>query len=268
MSLSFSKYHALGNDFIVVEPPHADKITPELAQKLCDRHFGIGADGVLVLTPSKEAAARLVILNADGSRPEMCGNGLRCVAVHLERTVRPGRSFAVATDAGVLDCELLDHGGQRWVSISLGRADHLGVLEVRGPRGVDRFQRVRIGNPHAVLFDSDYDTGDIDVLGPDVCGRISGGANVEFTRLSGPAALEVVVWERGVGRTLACGTGAGATVAAAARQGLVPYDAPVTVTLPGGSLEVVVDHTDEHVTLRGPARHVFDGVVASEFAEN
>lgn len=268
MSIAFSKYHALGNDFVVLEQPEADAVSPALARRLCDRHFGIGADGVLVLTPSERALTELSILNADGSRPEMCGNGLRCVARHLERTRQPGTHFAVGTDAGVLECQLSDHDGDRWVSISLGKAEHLGSLRVSNTRGGDSFARVRIGNPHAVLFDHDYDLAAIDRLGPEVCALIPGGANVEFVRVLSPSAVEVVVWERGVGRTLACGTGAGAVVAAAAEAGRVPYDEAVAVTLPGGTLQVLVRHADRHVTLRGPAQHVYDGVVATHFAEN
>lgn len=266
--LSFAKYTALGNDFVVVDAADAGGVSPALAQKLCDRHFGIGADGVLLLSPSERAVAELVILNADGSRPEMCGNGLRCVALYLERTRRPGARFSVGTDAGVLDCQLTDHGAERWVSISLGRAEALGVLEVPAASGIDRYHRVRIGNPHAVLFEHAYDSSAIDELGPAVSGCIQGGANVEFTRLTGPRSLDVIVWERGVGRTLACGTGAGAVVAAAAGLGMVPYDEPVRVNLPGGTLEVVVDRADLHVTLRGPARHVFDGSLPDAFVEN
>jgi diaminopimelate epimerase len=276
VSLRFQKYHGLGNDFIIVDVEDPDAVAPELARRLCDRHFGIGADGVLLVSKSAAADARLVILNADGSRPEMCGNGLRCVALHLERRashgLHPERSrqapvLAVETDAGVLECRTFLRDGQRWVTIRLGRAVLLGDLEVRGPRGLHRFRRVSIGNPHAVLLGHDYAPEEIDVLGPEVSSRIDGGANVGFVQVVGDRALAVVVHERGVGRTLACGTGAGAAVAAAAADGLVPFDEGVQVTLPGGRLEVSVDQETGQVVLSGPARHVFDGVV-SEIAEN
>jgi diaminopimelate epimerase len=126
---------------------------------------------------------------------------------------------------------------------------------------------VSVGNPHAVLLGHDYGVAEIDVVGPAVSARIAGGANVEFTKVVGERALEVVVWERGVGRTLACGTGAGAAVRAAAAEGLVPVGVPVRVSLPGGDLEVSVDAATGLLSSSGPARHVFDGVVA-EIAEN
>src|SRR5690606_15706530 len=162
------------------------------------------------------------ILNADGSRPEMCGNGLRCVAVHLERTRGARDRLQVETDAGVLECRPFDREGRRWVTISLGVARSLGMLEVKTTERALEFRRVSVGNPHAVVLGYSPDLATIDRLGPEVSARIPGGANVEFTRVTGPRALDVVVWERGVGRTLACGTGAGATVLAAAEVGLVP----------------------------------------------
>lgn len=261
-SLSFSKYQGLGNDFIVVDVASEADVTPELAKRLCDRHFGVGGDGVLMVSTEKDATARMTIINADGSRPEMCGNGLRCVALHLERTRSGPSDLRVATDAGVLDCRLFDRDGARWVTISLGKAQLLGEHVAEGPRGRHRFLRVSMGNPHAVLLGHDYDEVAIDVLGPAVSAALPGGANVEFVSRRGEQDLHLVVWERGVGRTLACGTGAGATVVAAATEGQVPFDRPVTVELPGGALSVTVAKQDLAVTLSGPAVHVFDGTVS------
>jgi diaminopimelate epimerase len=262
VALSFDKYHGLGNDFIVLEVPNGDAVDSALARRLCDRHFGVGADGVLLVAPSERADARLVILNADGSRPEMCGNGLRCVAVHLERTTGVRERIRVETDAGILECIPFDRDGRRWVTISLGEARPLGILEVTTPEGAREFRRISVGNPHAVVLGYSPDLATIDRLGPEVSARIIGGANVEFTRVTGPRAIDVVVWERGVGRTLACGTGAGAVVMAAAEAGLVPFDEGIEVTLPGGQLEVRAQRADRHVFLSGPAEHVFGGAVA------
>lgn len=257
MLLPFSKYHGLGNDFIVIEAEGEGLFTPELAQRLCDRHFGVGADGVLLLSPSETADARLVILNADGSRPEMCGNGLRCVALHLKQRGSERGRLAVATDAGLLDCELEERGDVAWITLTLGRAQVIGQLSVRG----QEFTRISVGNPHAVLFDGAFGPEEIDGFAKEVSGNIAGGANIEFARVVAPKELNVVVWERGVGWTLACGTGAVAAVVAAATRGLVPYDDKIEVRLPGGLLEVVVRREDLACTLSGPAVHVFDGSV-------
>ena len=258
----FSKYEGLGNDFIVVEAARDDG-GAELSTALCDRHFGIGADGVLWVLPpgSKSAAARMVVYNADGSRPEMCGNGLRCVALHLVRS-QTGRStrFSVETDAGPRLCDVevgkTSVGAAAGVTIELGSAELSSDYEFEHAGNRYRFARVSTGNPHAVLFDAELDPRSLDELGPAVSEAL-GGCNVELVRGSG--AFDVLVWERGVGRTLACGTGAGAVVAAAARAGRAPYDEPVTVRLPGGELSVKVERTSTKLWLTGPARLVFQG---------
>lgn len=257
----FSKYEGLGNDFIVVEAARDDG-GAELSAALCDRHFGVGADGVLwVLPPSlPSAAAKMVVYNADGSRPEMCGNGLRCVALHLVRSQTGHRArFSVETDAGPrlcdVDAEVSDRGAAR-VTIELGAAELLPDYECEHAGSRYRFARVSTGNPHAILFDAELDPHRLDELGPAVSEAL-GGSNVEF--VSGAASFDVLVWERGVGRTLACGTGAGAVVAAAARLGRAPYDEPVAVRLPGGELGVKVERSGQKLWLTGPARLVFQG---------
>ncbi|HEX2736303.1 MAG TPA: diaminopimelate epimerase [Polyangiaceae bacterium] len=255
--MRFTKYQGLGNDFVVVDAASPDAVSAEQARAICDRHFGVGGDGVLLVSPSAEGAARMTVLNADGSRPEMCGNGLRCVALHLAQ--RAGQSFAVQTDAGVLACQMQMRGGESWVRISLGRGKPEGELVAERNGRALTFQRVSMGNPHAVLFDSDFDVPSIDVFAPTVSARLPGGANIEFVRQTAPTALSVIVWERGVGRTLACGTGAGAVGVAAARAGRAPFDQALSVELPGGVLEITVRQSDLHVELCGPARRVFEG---------
>jgi len=254
----FAKYQGLGNDFIIVEASEAE-VSSEEARRLCDRRRGIGADGVLLVTQSPQADARMIVLNADGSRPEMCGNGLRCVARYLADTRALGDTFTVDTDAGVLTCELLTRDGVPWVKLGLGVARALPELqlEVRGRQLP--FRRISTGNPHAVLFESPFTADEVDEVGPWVSAQIVGGANVEFVTQSAPAALDVVVWERGVGRTLACGTGAAAVGVAAALEGRAPFDTPISITLPGGVLEVSVAKADLALTLAGPAERVFLG---------
>lgn len=257
----FDKYEGLGNDFVVVS---ADQpLRPADAARICDRHFGIGADGVLVLTPpaNGEARARMTVLNADGSRPEMCGNGLRCVVLHLAREDDVANAeYVVETDAGARRCAVVREGPEAQVVLSMGSPRSLGVLSDSRNGRPYAFQRVSVGNPHAVLLDADVTPGDVDTWAPRVSAAIPGGANVEFVTARADGGFDVLVWERGVGRTLACGTGAAAVAWVLAMNRRVQADAPVRIHLPGGPLELVVAPTGE-VTLRGPARHVFSGTL-------
>ncbi len=261
-ALAFSKYEGLGNDFIVIDAASESALTPEQAIRLCDRHFGVGADGVLlVLPPTVDGcAARMRVLNADGSVPEMCGNGLRCVALHVARRagLRSGSS-RIETDAGVRACDIELSARETLVTVDMGLVRALGAttVDVDGPVPVELADA---GNPHAVLF-GEFARGDIERLGPRIekSSAFPRGTNVEFAHRS-PRGIELTVWERGVGLTLACGTGACATVAVAVRLGLVDADVPVAVHLPGGPLTIAVDAQGK-TTMRGPARHVFSGAV-------
>jgi len=258
--LSFTKYHGLGNDFIVVDTETPERWTAETARALCDRHRGIGADGVLLVGPASAGArGSMRVLNADGSEPEMCGNGLRCVALHLALADATSQSsFSVHTGAGLLGCDVTRDGESASVTLSMGQASIGPPLPFDADGRQLTFDRVSTGNPHAILFDESFDTEGIDRLSPRVSAAIPGGSNVEFAEQLGPRALKVVVWERGVGRTLACGTGAVATAVAAAQRGRVPFGEPVTVELPGGPLSIEV--SKELMTrLTGPAVRVFKG---------
>jgi len=259
-SLRFSKYQGLGNDFIVVEVAGPGALGVERAKHLCDRHFGVGADGVLLVSPGSEGSrARMSVINADGSRPEMCGNGLRCVALHLAIRENEGSSsFTVQTDAGVLGCEVSREGDQAQVRTELGVAKLLAPLSFDNRGETLVFQRVSTGNPHAILFDKSFELAAIDELAPRVSAVIDGGANIEFVLERGPGWFDVVVWERGVGRTLACGTGAVATAAAAVSLGRAEPGGPIAVDLPGGRLAIEIGRTWE-TQLKGPAVRVYDG---------
>lgn len=257
--LEFSKYEGLGNDFIVVEAE--DTLPRDEVIRLCDRHFGIGADGVLVVASGASGSrARMIVQNADGSRPEMCGNGLRCVALHLSR--RDGVSstaYMIDTDAGQRHCIVERDGRLGTVLIDLGRAKQGGTERARIDASEYVFTQVSIGNPHAIAFGDIPEPAEVDRIGPVVSSQVPGGTNVEFVARRGAQAFELVVWERGVGRTLACGTGAGATAAALAFAGHAPFDAPIEIRLPGGALDLWVASGSHEVKLRGPARWVFDG---------
>lgn len=295
----FWKYQGLGNDFVIVRvdawpTPLWDSAR---AQRVCDRRFGVGADGVLVWAPasSPDADARMVILNADGSSPEMCGNGLRCFVVHLAYTLDPDGArevWAVDTDAGKLTSRLSGRspgGASGTVAVGMGEArfgldaidgdaDLLEAdadgrswwVEAEGRRW--RFVPASMGNPHAVIvIDPSETTPAVDIArrwGPGVGAHpaFRQGVNVEWVRADqATGALELAVYERGSGLTLACGTGACATVAVARREGWIEdVDAPTPVALPGGGLTVAVGRDaapgEGALVMTGPAELVFEGV--------
>ncbi len=264
MALRFGKYEGIGNDFLVVEAASDAALGPEQARKLCDRHYGVGGDGVLLSAPpvTPGAHGRMVVLNSDGSRPEGCGNGLRCVALSLARKLGLQRAeLVIDTDAGPRTALVEARGDNADVTVSMGRATREGEVTATHRGEQLTFQRISMGNPHAIVFDVACSEQELDELGPRVSGSLAGGSNVEIVRPTGPASFDVLVWERGVGRTLACGTGAAAVAALAALEGRAPYDQPITLKLPGGPLELTVRKEDLSVTLRGPARFVFTGEV-------
>ena len=262
--LAFAKYEGAGNDFLVVDAASESAVTPERAVALCDRHFGVGADGVLLVVPPTASGprARMIVLNADGSRPEMCGNGLRCVALHLAR--RDGAAhidYVIETDAGIRTTEVERENLTGQVRLGMGRARLTGSRRFAVGSAMREFHLVDMGNPHAISLGLEIDARTIDEVGPALSASLPGGSNVEAVTIHGPRTLEVLVWERGVGRTLACGTGAAAVGVAAAVNGCSPFGEPIEIRLPGGSLSVTVERESLDVTLRGPARLVFAGQV-------
>lgn len=264
MALDFQKFHGIGNDFLLVEVGDRREIDVERAVRLCDRHFGVGGDGVLLIGPGVSPGARgsMAVINADGSTPEMCGNGLRCVALYLAR--RSGErqgEFVVDTDAGPLSCQVQDGPTGALVRTEIGRGTTLGALTVHVDETEFVFHRLATGNPHAICFREPIADALLDRVGPLVSGLIPGGANVEIAHQLAPTELSVAVWERGVGRTLACGTGAAATAIEAVRQGRCPSGTPLTVHLPGGPLTITVQ-ADSFAHLEGPAAHVYSGTTA------
>lgn len=271
--VAFEKYEGLRNDFLLVDerergPEPALSLATRVA--LCDRHAGVGADGVLTLLPPRDgrAKARMHITNADGSVPEMCGNGVRCVSRWLydQGLVELREEHFVDTDGGLMRCVVLDDG----VSVELPapdfRAASLGgelrqqEIEVCGERYVGT--AVSMGNPHLVLHvHAPPDEALVRRAGPALehDPRFPNGANVGFAHVSGELALDLVVWERGAGLTEACGTGACAAVAAFTDARIFPPGAPVRVKLPGGVLTIRVAADGSGVTMTGPARRVFEG---------
>lgn len=265
MAIRFDKYEGLGNDFVIVDVASEGALSPEKALAICDRHRGVGADGVLLVLPpaSAGARARMLVLNADGSRPEMCGNGIRCVALHLaRRDSTPGITYVIDTDAGPRTCGVERDGDRADVMVDMGRAELTGehVAELDGTPVT--FTRVSVGNPHAIAFDVEASRADLDRFGPLVSGAFPGGCNVELARRVADGRFEVAVWERGVGQTLACGTGACAMAVAAVARNLASPSQKIEVRLPGGPLEIVVSAPALGLSMRGPARRVFSGEVA------
>ncbi len=261
---TFGKYHGLGNDFVVVEQSQGPLGRDEI-KRVCRRHRGIGADGVLMVEPQLEETPPVVsmtVYNRDGSRPEMCGNGVRCVAAYAVRRWSVGERLVVDTDAGRRGCEIEQTGSHRWqVTVEMGRArvEADGATLDVGGRSFE-YVEVDVGNPHAVIF------GEADAKLIDRVGRLANddhpafgrGVNVEFVRRRGSdGAFVTRVYERGVGRTKACGTGACAVAAAARRTGRVDGDATVRVELAGGTLEIGFD--GDRVLMTGEAEELFEG---------
>jgi diaminopimelate epimerase len=263
-SAPFEKYEGLGNDFILIEGSSEDDVSPARARALCDRRTGIGADGVLVILPSRvgSAVARMRVVNADGSIAEMCGNGLRCAALHLARRASIDRGeLAIETDVGVRLCEVDRRGDEANVLCDMGLVRVQGDVEVEVAGERLTLTRVDAGNPHAVAFRA-ITREELERLGPPASAApvFERGANVEFVHSDGDL-LDVVVWERGAGATQACGTGACAAVAAACARGVLSGEGPFRVRLPGGELEIRHARASGRTSMRGPARRVFSGAV-------
>lgn len=265
VQLRFAKYHGLGNDFVLLDHrASGELIGAELARRLCDRHRGIGADGVLSLLPSRDPRAelRLHIWNADGSAAEMCGNGLRCVVRHV-RGERAEAPLSVDTDAGLREGRVVPDGR---VEVGLGQPHSGRRLTFENDGKVLHGLMVSMGNPHFVLDPrpgSDLRAEAL-ALGPWLQRRpeFPESTNVEFMRPSADG-LELWVYERGAGLTEACGTGAAAAAVAADALGLGPRSGPLRIRLPGGALEVSLAREPAGaiagVSITGEAVRVFEG---------
>lgn len=249
MDLDFTKMEGLGNDFVVVDGPI--DLDPTQISRLCDRRRGIGADGVLIVTPVSSAEVSMAYFNADGSRAEMCGNGIRCVARYAyDRGLVDEEPFRVATDAGPYEVDIRNGDQVRTYLAESAVADELIVAGIT-------LRRVSMGNPHAVAFVDELDTAPVTSKGPliETDDEFPNRTNVEFVRVDASNRISVRTWERGVGETQACGTGAGAAVVAAHAAGLVADQ--VTVGLLGGDLHIELNGSD--VWQEGPASYSFSG---------
>ena len=277
MEMKFTKMHGLGNDFILLNCLEEMIDNPsDLAQEMCDRNFGIGADGLVLVLPSDlaEADFRMRIFNPDGSEPEMCGNAIRCFAKYLyERDLTEKIALNVETLAGIIKPKLiLEDGAVELVRVDMGQprlqrseipmTGEESDKVVKEPLDVEgeefEVTCVSMGNPHCVIFVDDAEEAPVREIGPKIetHERFPEDINVEFIEVVNEEELEMRVWERGAGVTLACGTGACGSTVAAILNDLI--DRKVTVHLLGGDL-VIEWADDNHVYMSGPAAEVFTG---------
>lgn len=233
--LAFFKYEGLGNDFILL--PTEPNLTAMQIQKLCDRHHGIGADGVIFVFLDQRWTMK--VFNADGTLAEMCGNGIRCVAQWL---MDQGHDFSeIQTDAGTKKVWPASR------SLGEGWSIDMGIAQINN-------NRISMGNPHLVF------EGSVDVQ------KIDPAANTEFVKINSKTDITVTVFERGVGETQACGTGACASVAYFVAQKYLPENTEITVHLKGGNLYITARQTADglQIQMKGPARYVFEGEVYTD----
>ena len=255
--MRFTKMHGVGNAFIVFDPGEVeDTDLPDLARRVCDRHFGVGADGILVTAPSEVADLKMVYLNSDGSPSEMCGNGLRCLARYArDFEIIEGDSLTVETGSGVKKVVLYEDGSSR---VDMGAPGLDSGVELYS----FDFLRVSMGNPHAVTFlesEEEVEAMDLKAVGSPVekDPHFPEGTNVEFAHPRGRHELRMRIWERGAGETLASGSGSCATAVAAIRKGLA--ESPVSVSMDGGTVKISWKGEGEPVYMTGPAEYVCEG---------
>jgi diaminopimelate epimerase len=284
--LVFRKYHGLGNDFVLVDHRHSSELTlsADAAIEICDRNFGVGADGVIALLPADAVSSQgsgdtpadfaMRIINSDGSEPEMCGNGIRCLARFIsDLGIAPqDGAYRIATLAGLIVPRLQADG---MVQVEMG-SPHLLAAEIPTTL-VDPTQKVMevpiqvaqqdwlvtcvsMGNPHAVVFVEDVAAIDLAGVGSqfEYHAAFPQRINTEFVQVLDPKRAKMRVWERGAGATLACGTGACAVLVAGVLTGQL--ESAATIELPGGSLHIEWDQARQQVLMTGPAQQVFQGV--------
>ena len=261
--LNFIKMHGLGNDFVLIDG-RKEKMEGldlrDFALSICDRHFGVGADGLLMVWPSEKAHYRMQVINPDGSEAEMCGNGIRCFAKYVYETDQLKEEvISVETLAGtILPAVILENGKVVGVEVDMGIPKEIKSEKLKIKNADLDITEVSMGNPHTVIFTEDLSKINLGEIGPEIENHphFPNRTNVEFVKVVNDKEIEILVWERGAGETLACGTGACAAMFAAQRAGKIGRRA--VVKLPGGNLDIELTE-DDHVLMRGPAEKVFEG---------
>ena len=281
MAIEFTKYHGLGNDFILIDNRSSSTpiITPEQAVKLCDRHFGIGANGVIFALPGENGTDYTMrIFNSDGSEPEMCGNGIRCLAAFLadlEGDAKKSDQYRIHTLGGVMTPQLMP-GGEVKVDMGIPKLLAGEIPTTLSPANEKVINQplevagktwdvtcVSMGNPHCITFVDDVAAIPLEAIGPEFEHHpaFPQRINTEFIQVVRPDYVKMRVWERGAGITLACGTGACASLVAGVLTG--KCDRKATVELPGGPLLIEWSEIDQRVYMTGPAERVFTGKIRS-----
>jgi diaminopimelate epimerase len=282
--IPFAKGHGLGNDYLVMNQADLPGPLSERAiVRICDRNWGVGSDGILLLVPSPRAEFGLRIFNPDGSEAEKSGNGLRIFAKYLrEHGYARTPTFAVDTKGGLVECECHEHGGRvSFVTVEMGHATFRATdipMQSVAPETVAvplllpdgarlTVTAVSVGNPHCVVFRDQLDETEVRRLGPAVERHTAfpQRTNVQFARVHGRDVVEIMIWERGAGWTLASGSSSCGVAAAAVRNGLCDHGR-IRVRMPGGELIVHV-RPDWSLRLEGPVEEVCTGILSAEFAE-
>ncbi|GAA0075936.1 diaminopimelate epimerase [Clostridium sp. CTA-5] len=271
--MEFYKMHGAGNDFIFIEDFNCEiKEECELAKKLCDRHFGIGADGLIIVRDSDKADAKMIIINSDGSRANMCGNAIRCFGKYVyENKIINKTKFLVETGDGVKEIEIiLNNNNVEYVKVYMGVPSYNGIdiplndkkelidTEVNISGESYKMTTILMGVPHTVIFETDkeYDVKEGSKI--EKFNLFKEGTNVNFVKIKDKNHIRVNTWERGAGATLACGTGCCASVVVAKHLGYVE-DGKIFVKAPGG--ELIIDVLENGVYMSGPAEFICKGTV-------
>jgi len=272
--LNFVKYQGTGNDFVIINFLKEDfkKLTQELIVKTCKRNFGVGADGILAVLPSEVADYKMRIFNSDGTEPEMCGNGIRCFVKYLyDNHLVKNDIITVETLAGIKSSRFYTENNKFFIEVSMGAAlfedEKLfnGSYLSKEISNGEKFTSVSMGNPHMIILkDEKIDLNYLNSRGSELVNNefFLNGTNVEFLTLKSDKEVDMMVYERGAGITLACGTGACASVSALVKLGKSNFDNWVKVNLLGGTLEIMVKSNYTDVLLKGEAEFVFSGQVS------
>lgn len=275
--MNFTKMEGCGNDYVYVDCTKEVLSNPgETAKKVSDRHFGIGSDGLILIKSSDKADFFMEMYNSDGSQAQMCGNGIRCVGKFVyDKGLTTKKQISVDTPAGIKHLDLNVVNGKVWsVKVNMGspvlEAEKIPVKAEKSPvvreiitvAGKDyEMTCVSMGNPHAVVYVDSTENLPIETIGPlfEKHEKFPEKTNTEFVEVIDRKTLKMRVWERGAGETLACGTGACATLAASVLNGLCENEA--TIKLLGGDLKITWDRENDLIFMEGPARTVFEGTI-------